>query len=137
MTFIDTGAFLARYLQRDQFHDRALKAWQELENAVSEDCFTSNFVLDETFTLLGRHAHYRFAADRARHILASQTLRILRPDSDDEFLAIELFEKYADQRVSFTDCVSFVLINRYRLDRVFSFDRHFERAGFRIWPTEG
>ena len=137
MTFIDTGAFLARYLQRDQFHDRALKAWQELENAVSEDCFTSNFVLDETFTLLGRHADYRFAADRARHILASQTLRILRPDSDDEFLAIELFEKYADQRVSFTDCVSFVLINRYRLDRVFSFDRHFERAGFRIWPTEG
>ena len=108
MTFIDTGAFLARYLQRDQFHDRALKAWQELENAVSEDCFTSNFVLDETFTLLGRHADYRFAADRARHILASQTLRILRPDSDDEFLAIELFEKYADQRVSFTDCVSFV-----------------------------
>ena len=56
MTFIDTGAFLARYLQRDQFHDRALEAWQELENAVSEDCFTSNFVLDETFTLLGRHA---------------------------------------------------------------------------------
>ncbi len=137
MTFIDTGAFLARYLQRDQFHDRALEAWQELENAVSEDCFTSNFVLDETFTLLGRHADYRFAADRAGHILASQTLRILRPDSDDEFLAIELFEKYADQRVSFTDCVSFVLINRYRLDRVFSFDRHFERAGFRIWPTEG
>ena len=136
MTFIDTGAFLARYLQRDQFHHRAREAWHELSNESSEDCFTSNFVLDETFTLLGRHTDYRFAADRARHILASQTLRILRPDADDEFLTVELFEKYADQRVSFTDCVSFVLINRYRLDRVFSFDRHFERAGFKIWPAD-
>jgi predicted nucleic acid-binding protein len=47
---------------------------------------------------------------------------------------VELFRKFADQKVSFTDCVSFVLMRKQRLTRAFSFDRHYEQAGFEIWP---
>jgi len=36
--------------------------------------------------------------------------------------------------VSFTDCVSFSLMRRYKLSRVFTFDRHFAAAGFTVWP---
>ncbi len=50
---------------------------------------------------------------------------------------MDLFEKYADQRVSFTDCISFVLMRRHKIRQVFSFDRHFELAGFVVWsPVE-
>ncbi len=42
--------------------------------------------------------------------------------------------KLADQGPSFTDCVSFVLMKRRRLRRVFTFDRHFAAAGFEMWP---
>jgi predicted nucleic acid-binding protein len=30
--------------------------------------------------------------------------------------------------------VSFALMRKHRIERVFGFDGHFERAGFRLWP---
>jgi predicted nucleic acid-binding protein len=132
--FVDTGAFLARYLPRDDHHDRATRSWKTL---VRRDwkCYASNFVLDETFTLLARRSSYSFAAERARTLYASKALEILRPTPDDEHEALLLFEKYADQEVSFTDCISFALMKRQRVRRAFAFDRHFKDAGFELWPA--
>lgn len=133
MIFVDTGAFLARYVSKDEHHRRARRAWSEIERSRRR-CFTSNFVLDETFTLLGRRTSYPFAAERARGLLASKALTILRPDADDEAKAVNLFAKFADQKVSFTDCVSFALMRRHELNRAFTFDRHFADAGFDLVP---
>ncbi|MEM7356866.1 MAG: PIN domain-containing protein [Acidobacteriota bacterium] len=132
MIFLDTGAFLANYLERDQYHDQARVAWRDLE-ATPWRCFTSNFVLDETFTFLARRTSYRFAAERARSLLASNVLEILRPDEEHELQALDLFEKFADQQVSYTDCVSFALMKARRIQRAFAFDRHFALAGFELW----
>jgi len=131
--FVDTGAFIARYIRRDGHHQTARKTWAQIERSRKR-CFTSNFVLDETFTLLGRRASYAFAADRARALLRSTSLTVLRPDVEDEEKAVEVFAKFADQNVSFTDCVSFVLMRRQRLEVAFTFDRHFDRAGFEVLP---
>jgi predicted nucleic acid-binding protein len=131
--FIDTGAFLARYLLKDQYHHRAVAVWEKLRSN-RENCVTSNFVLDETFTLLGRQAGYGFAVQRAKNIYASQALTICRPDRENEIKALQYFSKYADQHVSFTDCISFVLMKHEKINRVFSFDRHFELAGFHVIP---
>ncbi|MBI3930284.1 MAG: PIN domain-containing protein [Armatimonadetes bacterium] len=131
--FIDTGAFLGRCLRSDQHHSDAARGWKALEKAGRE-CYTSNFVLDETFTLLGRRASYTFAAERARSFYSSKLLIIGRPAPEDEIAAIGYFEKYADQRVSFTDCVSFVLMRKLGIERAFSFDYHFAAAGFTLWP---
>ena len=133
MIYIDTGAFIARYLKRDQYFDTAIKCWKNLKTH-REQYFTSNFVLDETFTLLGRRAGYKFAAQRARNIFLSNTITILRPVREDELKAIDLFEKYSNLEVSYTDCISFVLMSRNRIEQVFSFDKHFELAGFKIIP---
>ncbi len=133
MIFVDTGAFVARYIRQDGHHRRCRRAWSEIDRTRTR-CFTSSFVLDETFTLLGRRATYAFAADRARALLSSQALTILRPGADDEMESVELFAKFADQQVSFTDCVSFVLMRRQRLERAFTFDRHFADAGFEVMP---
>ncbi|MBT8365801.1 MAG: PIN domain-containing protein [Deltaproteobacteria bacterium] len=133
MIFIDTGAFLARYLRKDQHHRSAVAVWEKL-GSKRENCVTSNFILDETFTLLRRRAGYRFAVQRAKNIYASQAFTICRPDKEDEIKALQFFSKYADQHVSFTDCISFVLMKREKINRVFSFDRHFELAGFHLIP---
>ncbi len=133
MIFIDTGAFLARYLCKDQHHHSAASVWEKLGSS-RENCITSNFVLDETFTLLGRRAGYGFAVQRAKNIYASQSLTICRSEKVDEIKALQFFSKYADQHVSFTDCISFVLMKREKINRVFSFDRHFELAGFHLIP---
>jgi len=133
MIYIDTGAFLARYLSKDQYHGEAHAFWDSIRRK-SETCVTSNFVLDETFTLLGRRTGYGFAAQRAKNIYASESLNILRPSLEDELKALGFFEKYSDQRLSFTDCVSFVLMKSQNIKRVFTFDKHFQIAGFQMFP---
>lgn len=134
MIFVDTGAFLARYVEADQYHGAAVRAWRRLERS-SGVLFTSSFVLDETLTLLGRRTTYAFAAGRADALYASRVLAILRPGVEDESAAVDLFRKFADQKVSFTDCVSFALMRRHKLKRAFTFDRHFADAGFEVWPA--
>ncbi len=128
MTFIDTGAFLARYLPSDQHHKAATALWNQIRT-THERCVTSNFVLDDTFTLLARRASYSFAAEKARIIYAASSLEILRPDSVTELAALDWFEKFAEQEVSFTDCLSFALMREADIQTAFSFDSHFERAG--------
>jgi len=90
-------------------HDVATEHWRILQDDRRQ-CFTSNYVLDEAITLLARRSTYDFAAERARNLFESASLSILRPDANDELAALGLFKKYADQSVSFTDCISFVLM---------------------------
>ena len=133
MTFVDTGAFVARYIRQDSQHRRARRAWAELDRSRT-GCFTSSFVLDETFTLLGRTIDLCVRRGPGPGPAGLGSPDHLRPDADDETAAVELFAKFADQQVSFTDCVSFVLMRRHRLERAFTFDRHFADAGFEVLP---
>jgi predicted nucleic acid-binding protein len=133
LIFVDTGPFLARYLEHDQHHDAALRAWAEIEHN-SQRCITSSFVVSETLTLLTRRASQSFAAEKGRRLYGSSAFEILRPQREDEIAALEVFTKFADQRVSFTDCLSFALMKRHRLRRAFTFDRHFAAAGIEVWP---
>lgn len=132
MIYIDTGAFLGRFITRDSYHDLSDHLWEQIKKNNTK-CFTSNFVLDETLTLMGRRVNYHFAAERALTFFEAKEFTILRPDEKDEKQALEFFKKYADQKVSFTDCISFALMKAYKIKKVFSFDQHFERAGFILW----
>lgn len=108
-----------------------MSLWQKIQTEGAA-CSATNFVLDETFTFLARCSNHKFAAGKARLIYSSNEFQILRPTLKEELAAIELFEKLAEQKVGFTDCVSFVL-TRSSGTTAFSFDRHLERAGFKLW----
>lgn len=133
MIFIDTGAFIARFVAKDQHRHQALQAWEDLVKS-NIPYITSNFILDETITLLARRTTYQFAAETARNLYDSKILRVLRPNLTEELTALDFLEKYADQEVNFTDCVSFALMRANRIQRVFAFDRHFKLAGFQVFP---
>ena len=133
MIYVDTGALLARYVQRDQYYRQATDGWKRLVQS-GRKCLTSNLIVSETATLLARRAGYQFAAQRIRLLLTSPLLTVLHSSQEDELQAVELMEKYADQEVTFVDCVSFVLMRKHRMRDAFAFDRHFEHAGFRLWP---
>ncbi len=132
MIFVDTGAFVGRFLANDQYHEAALGLWDQVERA-NETCVTSSLVLAETITLLARRSSAAFAVEKARLIYGSARFQILRPGPAEEADALAVLLKYADQRVSFTDAVSFVLMQRDGLRRAFTFDAHFPIAGFELW----
>ena len=133
MIFVDTGAFIARYIKADQFHAQSIEQWRRLA-ADNEQLFTSNFVINETITLLSRWAGTKYAAGTARILYASGALTIIRPVEEDETQAIHMLERSGQPGISFTDCVSMVLIERLRISNVFTFDNHFRRMGVQIVP---
>ena len=105
--------------------------WEKIEKNA-DIYYTSNYVLDELLTYLARHVNHRFASERGRALYFTKRITILRPTQDDEIKALTLFEKFADQNVGFTDCVSFALMRRHHIQTAFSFDRHFALAGFEL-----
>lgn len=129
--FVDTGAFLAKEIQRDQHHAEAMKAWNRLGD-TPEILYTSEHCMDETATLLARRTNYAFAADWGADLMGSG-ITVLQADPTDWETGFRLMRKFADQGVSFTDCLSFALMQRQRINWVFGFDRHFAAAGFRLW----
>jgi predicted nucleic acid-binding protein len=133
LIFVDAGAFIARYLKRDQHHRRAVDAWKALANERTP-CITTSFVLNETINYLLRRVSPRFAADVAEALYSSKNLGIIRPTEEHEVAAIDLLRKYADQKVGFTDCISFALMHDMKILRAFSFDRHFDLPGFVRFP---
>lgn len=132
--FVDTGAFIARYDTDDQYHPAAVAAWAELAPPSGRwRLVTSAGVLGETFTLLGRRAGFPFAASVARSILDSPSFSIRWSDAALAGAALALFTKFADQSMSWVDCESFALMRSARITSAFTFDRHFEDAGFHRW----
>jgi len=123
MIFIDTGAFIAKYIKNDQHHTEATLKWKQIGE---EKFYTSNHIIDETITLLSRKTNNLFALDKGKRILASPLFTILRSDLNDELIALKYFEKFADKKISFTDCLSISLMERYRINKIFTFDDHFK-----------
>lgn len=132
--FIDTSAFKSIFDFYDEFHSRALEFLKEAEGE-EKILVTSNFVLDETYTLiranLGKAASVRFRQD----VIASlESLDIVRVTLKDEAEAWKFFEKLPGRGVSYTDCTSFALMKRLRLSEAFTFDIDFRKAGFKVLP---
>jgi uncharacterized protein len=126
--FIDTGAFLAYYRENDQYHQKARARWR----ALGVQAVTNNHVIDETATGLARLAGYEFACACVSAIFDTPKIEIVYSTSEDEREGLQWMRKYADQSVSFTDCVSFAIMRRLRIRTVFTFDRHFRLAGFDV-----
>ncbi len=132
MIFVDTGALVGRYVLRDQHHAESVTGWKKIGDDNLSFC-TSNLVIAEALTLIGRKADYHFAVETGRRIYSANAMKILRSDAADENAAVGFLEKYSDQKVSFTDCVSFAIMRKHRIHHVFGFDHHFQAAGFTLW----
>ena len=128
--FIDTSAFKALVDPKDDFHKVVKQIWSKLQK---EDAtlVTTNYILDESFTLMRARCGVK-VVDAFRQILArSPNIKIVRVTAADEAKAWNWFMKDWS-KLSFTDCVSFAVMKRLRLQRVVSFDDHFKRAGFHL-----
>lgn len=119
----------------DQHHANASKLWLSLVRSAQFRLVTSEHVMDETMTLLARRASPAFAASWLEDLLNGSGITILRNLDEEWQNAGKTMRKYADQNVSMTDCLNFLVLKREKIRDVFGFDHHFESAGFRLWKA--
>ena len=131
--FVDISGWVAHYDAGDRWHSAAKAGIASLlEQAVT--FITTDYVLDETITLLLYHAGRGRALAFGDAVLRSRNVRLVRIDSSIWEQAWQLFKQYGDKAWAFTDCTSFVVMHQMSLQRAFAFDHNFEQAGFKLWP---
>ena len=125
MIFVDTGAWFAASVPTDPDHAAASR-WLA---GNTESLLTTNYIVDETLTLL------RARGERTRALLLGESFfndrlaEVYTLDESDIALAWEVFRRFDDKDWSFTDCTSKVVIERLGIRQAFAFDRHFKQFG--------
>ena len=128
---IDTAGFLSLWDAADQHHKRAAQLQTELTRK-GRRFLTSDYVVDETVTLLLVRHSRAAAADFLQTVISSKALQLQWMDSDRFQAAASLFTRHNDKQWSFTDCASFALMHELRLSDCFTTDHHFRQAGFNV-----
>lgn len=127
--FVDTAGFLALWDASDEHHARAIRLQTELARRKRK-LVTTDYVVDETVTLLlARHSHGA-ASDFLRTVQSTEWLQLQWIDSDRFHTAADLFIRHDDKAYSFTDCVSFTIMRELGIQDSFTTDHHFRQAGF-------
>jgi len=127
----DTGALLALAMRHDQNHQRA----REFLGEHPRDRFMlTELIVAEFATRMCARAGAAKAAEAADSLLRSRRYEIVFIDLDLLRAATAQMKRFADKRLSLTDCASFELMERLRLDAAFSFDTDFRDCGFPMVP---
>ncbi|UXE63537.1 MAG: PIN domain-containing protein [Woronichinia naegeliana WA131] len=136
LLFIDTSAFYAIADSSDQRHQAASLF---SDYAVGKYRFvTTNYILDELYTLLLAHIGYHIAVTYQREIdklITAEILQVIWIDEAIAYQAWQIFEKFnLDKEWSFTDCTSYVVMKQRGVTEAFTLDHHFSQMGFIQYP---
>ncbi|MBI4583871.1 MAG: type II toxin-antitoxin system VapC family toxin [Planctomycetes bacterium] len=131
---VDTSAFHALENAGDILEHESAKQVAEKLEAENGLLVTSDYILDETYTLLSSVLGHKTAVAFGREIQKGGS-EIVQVDEKIQREAWEIFEQYADKDFSFTDCTSFVVMKRAKIQIAFTFDRHFQQYGFQTLPA--
>ncbi len=125
MIFVDSGAWFASVIATDPDH-AAAAIWLATNR---EPLLTTDYVVDETLTLLRARGQSQIAAAIGA-ALFDESLAVLHYCTKDEILlAWNTFRQFSDKDWSFTDCLSKVVMEKLAIRTAFAFDKHFYQFG--------
>lgn len=137
---VDTGVLYADHDTDAPRHAVASNVLDVVYEGEFGQPYVSDFIFDEAVTLTRKRGSFEAAkwlSDRIRGVepypQTYDLLRVSRARFED---AVETFEHYADQRLSFTDATTVALSRHHGIDHVLAFDSDFDGIVSRIDPTE-
>jgi uncharacterized protein len=128
--FVDTSAWYALADAQERDHEPVRAALAGYQGRL----VTSDYVFDETVTLVRRRRGWERARRLGAELRAGRAAALVHVTPADLDAAWSLFERRPDQRLSFTDCTSFVLMGRLRLAAAVTLDQDFRALGLATLP---
>lgn len=125
MIFVDTGGWFALTVPLDPNHHAAFE-WLKNNREI---LFTTDYIVDETLTLLRARGEYLRALTIGRSFFDGAVAVVYRLTKADLENSWNIFRKYQDKDWSFTDCTSKAVMENMRITTAFTFDHHFKQFG--------
>jgi hypothetical protein len=130
--FVDSGAWIALLSARDGHH-REAEAMFRAAIAQRRELLTSNLIVAEVHRFILFHAGIEAAAVALARIDASALVRLQFATLAHHGAARAWLERFDDQKFSYTDAVSFAMMETSGSRVAMSFDHDFVVAGFQLW----
>lgn len=121
---VDTSAIYALLDRSDAKHSEAVTLLKKMRDA-GDTVVITNFILAETHALILSKLGYTIA----RTWLEGQCWPVERATIEDEERAVEIIRSYTDKTFSYTDAVTFAMMERLHLVTALAFDKHFAQYG--------
>lgn len=132
MIFVDTSAWFAAVVPTDPNHSHAAQ-WLA---SNSEQLLTTDYIIDETLTLLRARGERQRAKLLGREFFESSIAAVYFLTEEDIRQVWTVFSRYDDKSWSFTDCSSKVVMEQMNISQAFAFDHHFLQFGsVRVVPN--
>lgn len=129
--FIDTSAFISLGDKDDRDHINISSLFNKITKQGA-DLITTGYIYAETINLIKRKKNSYFAIKMGDLIRESEIVEVYSPGNADKELAWNIFKKYSDQDFSYTDCVSFAVIQNLKIEQALTLDKDFEIFGIKI-----
>ncbi len=134
MIFVDTSAWLALVDRNDRDHARARTVNARIGRGEFGQPITTNYVLQETLTLVARRLGPGSAAELNASIRRSRQLSTFWIERVHHEEAVALMAQHDDKDWSLTDCTSFLVMRALGVGTAFALDADFAQAGFAVVP---
>lgn len=127
---VDTSAWYSFIDSKDPDHKIVSECIKANESAL----MTSDYIFDETITLLRYRLGWKVAHQFGKVLFSDQQVLITSVHDKDKLNAWQIFSKYQDKKFSFTDCTSFAIIGRLKLETAIAIDSDFRAYGIGCIP---
>ncbi len=128
MIFVDTSVWYAAYVEEEPEHVQA----DQLLAAPGDRLVTTDYIVDELLTLLAARGYRDVAIATGRLLWSAAVSHIVWVERRDVEAGWRVFESFDDKTWSFTDCVSYAVMQRLQITEASALDEHFQQFGFAV-----
>jgi len=129
----DTSFIIALEVADDENHETALRNWQNLLESLPS-LTTTSYIFDEIASFFNSHNQHAKAVEIGSRLMNSPSIQFIHVDEELFNEAWKYFKQQKDKSYSLTNCISFVIMKRLKIDTALTFDRYFVQAGFKTIP---
>jgi predicted nucleic acid-binding protein len=126
--FADTIFFVAAANQRDSLHIQARRLSAEFDGQI----VTSQWVLTEVANYFARSKNRDAVTIFIDDLLIDPKVECISVSATWFEIGWQLYRQRTDKEWSLTDCISFEIMRQQSISDAWTWDHHFEQAGFSI-----
>lgn len=127
--FLDTSYAIALVSPQDYYHAKAVEIAEILE-AESINLITTQAILLEIGNALSKLKYRQVSISLLNSIEIDPKIEVISLSNELYQEAFKLYCQRQDKEWGLVDCVSFVVMKKYRIKEALTADIHFQQAGF-------